>query len=98
MKEFNEYELKLIAFLKALSFNNQSEIFLFGSRAKRTHSKHSDIDIAFLNLPQEIKLSELKEKIDELNIPYHVDLIDLNSSSQEFYNECLKEAINIQNV
>ncbi len=58
---------------------------MFGSRAKGTARKFSDIDLA-------IKSDGLNSKIiDKLNfefenstLPYEVDLIDLNSITSEF--------------
>ena len=95
---FNQHEKRLINFLKNIEFPVNTEIFLFGSRARRDHSERSDLDIAFLNLPKTIRLSGIAEQIDQLNIPYHVDMIDLASVSEEFYNKCLEEAINIKDV
>ncbi|MBT6842971.1 MAG: nucleotidyltransferase domain-containing protein [Candidatus Melainabacteria bacterium] len=94
---FDKYEKRLIDYLKKLNLNGSS-ILLFGSRARRDHSEGSDIDIAIDNLPETIKLSKIQEELDKLNLPYHIDLIDLNSVDQKFYNKCLQEAINIQDV
>ena len=97
-KAFNKYESSLIKFLQSIKLAANTQVFLFGSRARRDHSERSDLDIAFLNLPKTISLANLEEQIDQLNIPYHVDLVDLASVSQEFYNKCMGEAINIQDV
>jgi len=58
------------------------EIILFGSRAKGTEHNGSDIDLAIKGADISFKeLCGIKVKIDELNLPYSVDIIDYNSIS-----------------
>lgn len=71
------------------------KIYLFGSRAKGTEYKTSDVDIAILPLtplPQGF-MAHLKEKIEESTVPYAVDLIDLSQVEAEFRKKILAEAI-----
>jgi uncharacterized protein len=58
-------------------FSEIDEVILFGSRAKRTHKKASDVDLA-------IKGKEISEKmvkrlssklIEELPLPYFIDIV-----------------------
>ncbi len=52
---------------------------IFGSRAKGNFKKGSDIDIAIIaNELSFEELLEIKSKINELPIPYKVDIIDFN--------------------
>jgi uncharacterized protein len=55
-------------------------VILFGSRARGDYSRVSDIDIGILpqNRLDRKKLVLLKEKIDNLNFPYTVDVVDLS--------------------
>ena len=55
-------------------------VILFGSRARGDYSRVSDIDIGILpkNRLERKKLVLLKEKIDNLNFPYTVDVVDLS--------------------
>jgi predicted nucleotidyltransferase len=73
MKTVEELKTFLIA-----SFP-QSRIYLFGSRARGNASPYSDIDIA---LESEESLSTLlpyvRMQIEESNLPYKVDLVDLS--------------------
>jgi uncharacterized protein len=49
---------------------------LFGSRAKGTHSNGSDIDIALKGETLTLNdILSLKGNIEELNLPYKIDLI-----------------------
>lgn len=73
---------------KNISENN-AKFFIFGSRAKGTNKEYSDIDIA-------VKISNKKLSADVLGkillefsdstLPYEVDVIDLNSIDEKFFN------------
>lgn len=70
-------------------------IYLFGSRARNTHTLQSDIDIA-INIKQKIDpsvLSEIREDIEESLIPFTVDVVDINNISQELKAQVLKDKI-----
>ena len=63
-----------------------AKIWAFGSRAKGTAKRGSDLDIAFdigsvLNFSVKARLVEA---LDEAPLPYNVDLIDLHDISPEF--------------
>lgn len=72
-----------------------SKIYLFGSRARSTHSPGSDIDIAIdAGIPIERAiLGALKEEIVESNIPLFVDIIDLNDISEDIRQQIKKEGV-----
>ena len=61
-------------------------IFLFGSRARGDCVSTSDVDIGIIPGKEfdKVKLTLLHEYIEELNIPYKIDIIDLSSTSEEF--------------
>ncbi len=71
------------------------QAYLFGSRAKNTARRNSDIDIALLSNNIDISLitSQLREAFEESDIPYHVDIVDLNAVDEEMKQKILKEAI-----
>jgi predicted nucleotidyltransferase len=70
-------------------------VILFGSRARGDYSRVSDIDIGILpkNRLDRKKLVLLKEKIDNLNFPYTVDVVDLSKVSEAFREKALREGI-----
>jgi predicted nucleotidyltransferase len=70
-------------------------IILFGSRARGDYSRVSDIYIGILpkNSLDRKKLVLLKEKIDNLNFPYTVDVVDLSKVSESFREKALREGI-----
>jgi predicted nucleotidyltransferase len=67
------------------------KIILFGSRAKETYKKGSDIDISIVSEDLSLKeLNQLKVMLDDLMLPYKIDLIDFGRIT----NDDLKEHIN----
>ena len=68
-------------------------IVLFGSRARGDYIKTSDIDIGILPKSEMDKnnLILLRERIENSNIPYKVDVVDLSQTSQGFTQKVLEE-------
>jgi len=70
-------------------------VYLFGSRAKGTQGRFSDIDIAVLPkdpLPEGL-LASLREKLADSHIIYTVDVVDLSLVDDDFRNKVLQEGI-----
>lgn len=67
-------------------------IILYGSRARGDSYDSSDIDIGILpkNGYDRTKLTISREKLEELNIPYKVDLVDISEVSESFKENVLK--------
>lgn len=70
------------------------KIILFGSRARKDNMACSDMDIGIIPKGEfdRRKLVLLREGIEELNIPYKVDIVDFSSVSEIFRREALKGA------
>ncbi|WMW26337.1 nucleotidyltransferase domain-containing protein [Methanolobus sediminis] len=73
--------------------NEDVSIFLFGSRAKGNAHSTSDIDIGILSAGcfDRKKITVLRAELEEMNIPYTVDLVDLSAVSEDFRQQVLKE-------
>ncbi len=70
-------------------------VILFGSRARGDYSRVSDFDIGIIpekSLDKK-KLVLLKEKIDDLNIPYTVDVVDLSKVTDAFREKALRDGV-----
>ena len=70
-------------------------IYFFGSRACGTASRGSDVDIAVepkagFDLS---KLALLREKLEESDIPYKVDIVNLDSADARFKGQVHKDGI-----
>ncbi len=68
-------------------------IMLFGSRARGDFNRGSDIDIGILPKKRydHSKLIFLKEKLENMNIPYKVDIVDISKASEIFRKKAMKE-------
>ncbi len=68
-------------FLKEFFKDENVKVYLFGSRAEGKNTEHSDIDLAFeSNKDISQKLSQLKYILEESNLPYKVDIVDLKNA------------------
>ncbi len=89
---YNESIKTLIKLIEDAVKEKGVSVYLFGSRATGRASYNSDIDIGIIykgkNSDKLITL--LKEKIENSNIPYKVDVVDLSQVSEEF-REKVKE-------
>ena len=75
--------------------NDSVKIILFGSRAKKEHASTSDIDIGIIpssNVNSKT-ITLFREKIENLNIPFKIDVVNFNETSEDFRREALKGAI-----
>ncbi len=82
---------KLIAPLKAKG----ARVFIFGSRAKGTHKKFSDIDFLY-RLPVGLEIPghyiyQLISDIEESSFPYKIDLIDEREFAASYKKQVLLE-------
>jgi type I restriction enzyme S subunit len=62
------------------------EIWVFGSRALRAAKRFSDLDLAILGdsgIPA-AALADLREALDESDLPFKVDLVDWSTTSPSF--------------
>jgi predicted nucleotidyltransferase len=84
--------LNLILEVLRKNLNSQAKVYLFGSSVKGDYKKFSDIDIAIENGDKEA-ITNIRYQIENLNIPYKVEIIDLSKVSKEFKKEILKTGV-----
>jgi type I restriction enzyme S subunit len=88
-----EYKKIIIKIIKSHLPN--CTIYLFGSRSRTTHSPGSDIDIA-IDATEKIDrhiIYKIKEEIEEKNIPFFVDIVDLQSSDENIKSQITKDGV-----
>jgi len=88
-----EYKDKIMGILTVLF--PKAKIYLFGSRARGTHSDRSDIDLA-IDEGKAIRprrIGEANNMFAESNIPYSIDVVDMHSISEKMKELILKEGI-----
>jgi prepilin-type N-terminal cleavage/methylation domain-containing protein len=77
---------------------SDAKIYVFGSRAKKSAKPYSDLDIAVDLNDQKLNLSilaKLTSAFEQTTIPYKIDVIDLNSISEEFKNNIKNDLIEL---
>lgn len=93
-----DLEEKYIKFIKNVVSNHLTEyrIFMFGSRVKGTAKKYSDVDIAInsKNLTDKTKLL-IEADLENSTIPYEVDVVDLNTISENFKKNIVNDLVEI---
>ena len=70
-------------------------VYLFGSRARGTAHRGSDIDVGVMPRASISRgcLASLRERLEELPVPYRVELVDLSEASAALSDSALEEAI-----
>lgn len=76
------------------------QLWMFGSRARGNHKKHSDVDVLF-EVPKDLNIQtgfffELKENIENSKFPYKIDLVSRAELSKEYSNQIESEKIPIE--
>lgn len=73
----------------------ECKIYLFGSRARKTHSEGSDIDLA-VDSKKRIALhliARIKEEIEDQNVPFFVDIVDLQTADENLKKEVKRDGV-----
>lgn len=73
---------------ECISFYHAKEIILYGSRAKGTALKKSDIDIAVSGVGD---FEGLTEEMDMIPTLYKIDLLDLDTCRNQFVLEDIRQ-------
>ncbi len=91
----NIYLKKLKKLILVLLEGEKVKVVLFGSRARHDHRRTSDIDIGLIPyaILNKKKVVLLKDRVDELNIPYKVEIVDFSQVSADFKKEAMKGAV-----
>ncbi len=70
------------------------QIYLFGSRATNQYHDVSDFDIGVLASKDiSLELSIARELLEDSNIPFTVDLVDLSTTSKKFAHHVQQEGV-----
>lgn len=71
----------------------KAKIYIYGSRARGTFGPGSDIDLAIdiEGKKDRVKFGEARAVLENLSIPYKIDLVDLNHIPKDMKNTILNE-------
>jgi predicted nucleotidyltransferase len=88
------YRTQIEAIIKRAMAEKTYRAYLFGSRVTDSHNLNSDIDIAILaEETVDLELSLARELLAESNIPFTVDLVNMNQTSPSFRAQALQEGL-----
>ena len=94
----DKYFLDTLEKIKNLlsELNLKGTVYLFGSSVREDYKESSDIDLAVLTSDKKI-ITLLRYQLEELPIPYKIDLVDLEEVSKDLKEEILKSGVVIWN-
>jgi len=99
MRDYSEAENPYLTRLKSeitTFFQDETvRIVLFGSRARGDSHPAADVDIGIIpsGRVDNTKIALLNEKIEDLNIPYKVEIVNFAEVSESFREEALRQVI-----
>ncbi len=89
-------ELTIVLTILRKRFSSNTKVWVFGSRARFTAKKTSDLDLAIDREGNPISLAVqglLSEDFDESALPFKVDIIDWNTTELRFKKIIEKERV-----
>lgn len=93
-KAIVNYETNLKKIVLTVLKDEPAKVILFGSRARGDHNACSDIDIGILfqnKNADKKKFILLKDKLENINIPYKIDLVDMDTVPNTMKKIILKD-------
>ena len=82
--------------LKQILSKYPYKFYAYGSRVKGTARKFSDLDLCYLeDIPQEI-VYQIKEELEESDLPFFVELVDWKRMSEEFREMIRRDLVLIE--
>ena len=94
------YRDELVGILRAggVDFDRHRPV-VFGSRADGTARRYSDIDVGLAGEPLTFEqLGRLTEALEDSELPYRVDLVNLAETSPEFREVALRTAVQLEDI
>lgn len=90
-------ELKTVEDILARFTPRPNQVLVFGSRARRTARRFSDLDLAIdsgerLSI---VELARLQSEFEDSDLPWRVDVVDLNAVGEGFRGSILAHAVPI---
>jgi predicted nucleotidyltransferase len=75
--------------------NEKTSVYLFGSRARGDHKVYSDVDIGLIPEAElsRKKISQLLEIFENSAIPYKVEIINLEETTDDFRKQAMRDAV-----
>lgn len=75
---------------------NYDQVYIFGSRAKGTYKPFSDLDICLKSDISDYEYELLKEKFEESDLPFTVDIVQYNKIDDSFKRRIDQELVPVE--
>ncbi|MBN8537640.1 MAG: nucleotidyltransferase domain-containing protein [Deltaproteobacteria bacterium] len=92
MKEI-QIDPKHLEIIKGILGPHLNFTYVFGSRAKGTAKKYSDLDLVIKTTIDKTSLRKIQDHFEESDLPYKVDLIIWSETDDTFKNHIEKDLI-----
>ena len=91
----NKYVERIKALVLKEMDGEPASVYLFGSWARGTQQRSSDVDVAieYHGASNWKKIEALREALEESTIPYCVDVVDMQNASESLLKEIRKDGI-----
>jgi len=89
--DVSEKELSIIKYI----LKDYSNVYVFGSRIKGTSKKLSDLDICLKDDISDYEYELLKEKFENSDLPFNVDIVEYNKISNSFKKVIDKDCVKL---
>lgn len=85
------YQNKIRSIIYPIVSNDKAGIFVFGSAAKS--KRFGDVDLAIKGRISQKKIRKIKTALEDSNLPYFFDVVDLRRCSKSFLANILDNKI-----
>lgn len=79
-------------------FEGYTQVFIFGSRVKQTNRRFSDLDVCIKDAISDYEFELLKEKLENSDLPFKVDLIEYKRVDDDFKSIIDNEGVLLKNI
>ena len=90
-----QLEPRHLAIVKSILKQYPYHFYAYGSRAKQTAQRFSDLDLLHKETIPPATKTLIREQFEESNLPFTVDLLDWKQCTEEFQQQISKDLIKI---
>ncbi|HLD84424.1 MAG TPA: nucleotidyltransferase domain-containing protein [Coxiellaceae bacterium] len=90
--------LKYINLIKKILAPYPNTFFVFGSRAKSTHKKFSDLDLCYKKDISDLVIAEIADTFDKSDLPFKVDLVAWHRCTPQFQIQIQNDLVPVEKL
>ncbi len=89
-------ELRHFEIIKNILAKYPYTFYVFGSRAKGTHKRLSDLDLCYFDEIPNLVISDLEEQFEESDLPFTIDLVNWHHCKPNFQELIKKDLVKFE--